>query len=310
MINIKEKNKALCFQDSTPKPLRLYMYKEVESDETPTGYTWRLFRVLDEEIILESANFTEGILEGEKFSLGSFVIPEMTIEWRNDGIRYKDFVCVPVQQIGDEYIGYEYIAYFNGYVAEETINTNGTTVKAKIKSLADKKMGISLNNIIPETDYDDEVAYIISQALENCGLISFDDKKDLMAFEYLAEKLKENFENAKITLSYFQAWEFSEILPKLTLKDLLKQSGEFLGCQVLISSKNKVNIEELKSDQSAFYEGIDFVKIPQVSDLTETPIYQPPYYMNLQYDKTPLLNENIALLYQSKIQALHSIVSF
>lgn len=372
MINVKEENKALCFQDSTSKPLSLYMYTKVESEESPTGYTWRLFRVLDEEIILESAKFDEGILEGGKFTLGSFVIPELNIEWRNDGIRYTGFVCIPVQQIGDEYI-----AYFNGYVEEETVNSNGTIVKAKIKSLMGEKLSISLYDIIQlsseplqtafindyevnmrtgpgvsygivgkysyeqveiisssineknelwyylkiistgdlgyiredfitiEEKYIEEVAYIISTALKRAGIISFDDWGNLSAEEYLAEKLKNNFENAKITFSHFKVWEYAKILSKLTLKDLLKQTGEFLGCQVLVSSKRKVEIEQLLSDQPGFYEGIDFVRILNLDNLSNSEICRPNHYININYDKTPLPNENLELDYNSKVMYMY-----
>ena len=102
MLDLSTENKALCFEDSTLKPLYIFIYYW-------QGEHWQYFTTIDKAIVMESMELDEGVLEGNNFELGSFVTHSMKVQWQNNGIRYKDMLAVPVQKIGDEYI-----AYFDG----------------------------------------------------------------------------------------------------------------------------------------------------------------------------------------------------
>lgn len=127
MIDMNSTNRELCFADSVEKPFYLYMYRPITTyvNGVPTT-TYKFYKKI-EDFDGESLTLTEGILEDSTFSFGSFVLPEITIRYANDGIRYKNMACIPVQKIGSEYV-----KYFEGFVKEETISDNGMTVEATI----------------------------------------------------------------------------------------------------------------------------------------------------------------------------------
>lgn len=282
MINLTNENKELCFADSTQKPLTLFMYYWIEDDSIASGGYWRLFTKIDEAIILESATITEGILDANNFKLGSMVIPEIEVQWRNYGLSYKNFLCIPVQQIGDEYI-----AYFNGSVVEENVSEDGLTVTAKICSNVYDRLEINLKSILVGWGTA-TFANLISNALGFAAALIINE-----------EDLISNFANASKEIPEFTEEELPEIV---SVKDLLEKSGEFLGAHILFKGKRKVLIEEMEQDiyGSLNFEPVEFVRIPNLKAISQSltdnnSVYKLPFYIDLKFDKS--LKPNYDILY-------------
>ena len=90
MLDLSTENKALCFEDSTPKPLYVFLYYWQGDSTHENGGYWKYFTTIDEAIVLESMEIDEGVLEGNSFQLGSFVTHSVKVQWQNNGISYKD----------------------------------------------------------------------------------------------------------------------------------------------------------------------------------------------------------------------------
>lgn len=252
MLNLSEENKSLCFSDSVSKPLYIFLYywQEVSQDSERTGY-WQYFKTIDDAIILESMSIDEGVLEGDTFELGSFVVPTIKVKWRNDGIRYKDLVAVPVQKIGTEYI-----AYFDGYISNEEVSNDGQTVSAEIVSFLGERLNIDVLGTVKGgnggTFYE-----MVQNALGQTA--------DIWIKGSETDELLKKFPNANTIITLDE-----NTLPKtLTASELLNQSGEFLGAHIVLKEKRIVNIDDMKRYEPVITPIIDFIRISNVDDIAK-----------------------------------------
>jgi len=260
MLDLSTENKALCFEDSTLKPIYIFLYYW-------QGEHWQYFTTIDNAIILESAETTEGVLEGNNFELGSFVVPSMKVQWQNNGIRYKDMVAVPVQKIGDEYI-----AYFDGYISSEEISQDGQTVSAEIVSFLGERLDIDvLENLKQATGT--TFANILQYSLSSNAGIWLDENKLLSSFANASAIINLN----------------TETLPQtLTANELLKQAGEFLGSHIVINEKRVVDIDDMKNYQPTRQPVIDFMRLANVDTVAENNIKPLP----IDYKRLPYIQFN------------------
>lgn len=266
MLDLSTENKALCFEDSTLKPLYIFLYYWQEDSLHQNGGWWQYFTTVDEAIVLESAEVTEGVLEGNNFELGSFVVPFMKVQWQNNGIRYKDMVAVPVQKIGDEYI-----AYFDGYISSEEISQDGQTVSAEIVSFLGERLDIDvLENLKQATGT--TFANILQYSLSSNAGIWLDENK-----------LLSGFGNANTIININ-----TETLPQtLTAKELLKQAGEFLGAHIVVKEKRVVDIDNMKTYQPSGLPIIDFIRFANVDTVANNQIKPlPSGYKRVEYIQT------------------------
>lgn len=260
MVELSTENKALCFEDSTKKPLKLFIYYPSQVGSGVSTHEWHYFTTIENAIILESAEIEEGILESSDFALGSFVIPQFKVKWNNDGIKYKNLACIPVQQIGDEYI-----AYFDGYIKTEELSYADNTVTATIVPFIDKALDIDVKPTLIDSDLlgNSNVAFVIHDALLYGDKIT---NPNISVDPYTLGQ--EYFENASLPLSAFA----TENLPdKITVSDFLKMCGEFLGANIKILGKRKVEIDDMPNYQfGGSYEipttEIEFVKLPNINN--------------------------------------------
>ena len=252
MLNFSEKNKALCFSDSVSKPLYIFLYywQEVSQDGVRTGY-WQYFKTIDEAIVLESMSIDEGILEGNTFELGSFIVPTIKVKWRNDGIRYKDMVAVPVQKIGAHYI-----AYFDGYISNEEISSDGQTISAENVSFLGERLNIDVLGKVKA--YNGGTFYeMVQNALGQTA--------DIWIKGSETDELLKKFPNANTVITLNE-----NTLPKtLTASELLKQSGEFLGAHIVLKEKRVVNIDNMTNYRPVVTPTIDFIRISNVDDIAK-----------------------------------------
>ena len=245
MLNLSEENKALCFSDSVSKPLYIFLYYWQE-----TGY-WQYFKTIDEAIVSESMSIDEGILEGNTFELGSFIVPTIKVKWRNDGIRYKDMIAVPVQKIGTQYI-----AYFDGYISNEEISSDGQTVSAEIVSFLGERLNIDVLGMVKA--YNGGTFYeMVQNALGQTA--------DIWIKGSEKDELLKKFPNANTIITLDK-----NTLPKtLTASELLKQSGEFLGAHIVSKEKRIVNIDDMTNYRPVGTPTIDFIRISNVDDIAK-----------------------------------------
>lgn len=269
MIGLSNENKALCFEDSTPKPLYIFLYIWVEDEGD--GY-YKFFKTIDnEDIILESATIDEGVLDGNYFTLGSFIAPKMKLRCYNDGLSHKDMLAVPVQKIGSQYI-----AYFDGYISSEEVVENGKTIELEISSFLSQRLDV---DVLPNLKAWDGFffAQMVYYALaDGAAITSNISPEDPIIFE-----------NQKKIIQLNQ----STLPDKLTVAELIKQVGEFLGANVILKEKRVVDFEEMKSYEPFHSAHINFIKLQNVETVNETQdnAYKLPYYISLYNDKTKRL---------------------
>ena len=270
MINITNENKELCFADSTPKPLYLYMLYWVEDNDYINGGYWKYFSVIKDAIILESAEIDEGFLDGNKFQLGSFVIPSMQVQWEYKGIKYEKFACIPVQQIG-EGDNAQYIAYFNGFVAEESVSEDGSIITAKIVPTIYNTIDLKITDIVENVSgfANSTFGYLLN-TFTNTSLtgIFIDD-----------EKLLNRFLNANRVIT-----DLSNFPQNMTVGELLKQAGEFLGAHIKFKGKRLFDISELDGPILEIYDEVEFVRISELNAVAFNEISPlPEEYIRVEY---------------------------
>lgn len=266
MVELSTENKALCFEDSTPKPLYIFLYVWVE-DEVD-GY-YKFFKIIDnDDIILESASIDEGVLEGNYFNLGSFVAPKMKLKCYNDGLSYENMLAIPVQKIGSQYI-----AYFDGYVSSEEIVENGKTVELEISSFLSQRLDVDILPNLRAWSGENFSTMTYFALADGAAITSNIGPENPIVFENQTKQISLNFNT----------------LPnKLTVGELIKQAGEFLGANVMLKEKRVVDFEEMKSYEPFHSAHINFIRLQDVETVTESQdnAYKLPYYISLYNDKT------------------------
>lgn len=298
MLDLSTENKALCFEDSTPKPLYVFLYYWQGDSTHENGGYWKYFTTIDEAIVLESMEIDEGVLEGNSFQLGSFVTHSVKVQWQNNGISYKDMIAVPVQQIGTQYI-----AYFDGIITKEEISENGQTVTAKISSLLSQKLDIDVLPTLKEQS-GTRLPIIVYHTLNNLGIDIRTDWAD-------------RFANADYTIFLND----STLPQKLALSEFLKQIGEFLGGHVIAQEKRVVdNLDDMTSYQPTGRLEIGFMRLSNVDTVAQSNIKPLPNgYKRLEYiqsngaqyiDTNFIPNENPRIVMTAKITSDDNIDLF
>ena len=270
MINLSDENKALCFADSTAKPLYLLMYRyegtEEFLDDVPKYIT-----TIKDAIILENFQLDEGVLDSNSFELGSCFVPSIKVQWSNDNMRYKDYFCTVVQQIGNQYV-----AYFDGYVAKEQISDDGSIVSAEIFSTLRDKVDV---DVAPHLDTFKigTVAQMVYQILGKIADIWIKDAEN--------DILEKQFPNSTIVIP-----TDTFVAPnKMTVLEFLKQVGEFLGAHVRLSEKRVVNsLEELQRDDVfPLLTKIEFIRLTNVDAVYQSAVSGlPTGYLSVPYLQT------------------------
>ena len=307
MLDLSAENKALCFADSTLKPLYIFIYYFQEEYLAPNGGHWQYFTTVDDAIVLESAEITEGVLEGDNFELGSFCCPSMKVQWRNNGISYKDMVAIPVQKIGDEYI-----AYFDGYISNEEISQDGQTVTAEINSFLTQRLDVSESTLKSLVDtlksYNGSTFYnMLQNALGQVAGIGIKGME--------TSELTKRFANANTTITLN-----NNTLPdKITVSELLKQAGEFLGAHIVVKEKRVVNIDDMINYQPSTMPIIDFIRFSNLNTALQSQTKSlPSGYKRLEYIQTngsqyintgyiPTKNTKIEMEFYNSAKSLNAI---
>lgn len=265
MLDLSTENKALCFEDSTLKPLYIFIYYWQSDSEHQNGGWWQYFTTIDKAIVMESMELDEGVLEGNGFELGSFVVHSLKVQWKNNGLRYKNMIAVPVQKIGNEYI-----AYFDGKITKEEISSDGQIVTAEISSLLNEKLDV---DVLPtlKSRTGSRLPLMVYHALNDLQIDVRTDWADMFA-------------NADYTI-----FLNDNTLPQtLTLSEFLKQIGEFLGCHIDTQEKRIINsLDDMVNYQPTGRLEIGFIRLANMDNIAQSNIKPlPSGYKRLEYIQT------------------------
>jgi len=124
---------ASFYDDSIAKELHLRFMQATGQTNANGIPTFELFELVENDRIeSESMSFTMGILEGTKFKLGSYVVPEMTVTFSYNGNRYKDkYVRVWLTQENDVTIH----GLIFGKVYQEILSENREKITVTIRNI-------------------------------------------------------------------------------------------------------------------------------------------------------------------------------
>lgn len=286
MVDLSAENKALCFQDSVEKPITVAIYDLVDNPDIEGETYYKIVkRITGEQIISESMQFNEGVIDSNTFEFGTFVLPQMTIQWAYEGERYLGKYCVVYQKIGTEYI-----VYMNGFIEKEKFTDNRRTISATISSILSQRLNANYAYIYNQYTTGEEI--VLSDFLQmvvTSGVFYCD-----------IEKTKAKFPALEIV-----KFKKRDNVTKILLSDFLNYVGNILGAHIKIS-KSKFTDEQnfIDTPQLGFFDKIEFIRIDNVIDMVYpsttlypsntlypllkttpvNPIYELPYFININYD--------------------------
>lgn len=283
MINLTSENKALCFKDSTEKPFFLALYRWEEDNEHIRGGRYKYWKTIEsEEIISESLEITDGCSENNEFSLGSYVAPSIKFQRRFDGIDLTNFVAIPVQKIGTQYI-----AYFDGYVSadenDSDTNISSVTVNSFLTELLNLDVKQAMSIYTSDTATADTVNNIIYGVLGSSSV-------GIYVTGLETDGISKQFKNSNMQFSF----KGEELPDKLTAQEFIKQAGEFLGAHIRLKEKRVLDtLDTLKTYEPTGNATIEFIRIapkalalPDISYIYSDNTLLPSNYKRIPYIDT------------------------
>lgn len=286
MVDLSAENKALCFQDSVEKPITVAIYDLVDNPDIEGNTYYKIVkRITGEQIISESMQFNEGVIDSNTFEFGTFVLPQIQIQWAYEGERYLGKYCVVYQKIGTEYV-----VYMNGFVEKEKFTNNRKTISATISSVLSQRLNANYAYIYNQYTTGEEVALSdFLQMVVTSGVFYCDIEKTKAKFSILG------------TAKFKKRDNVTQIL----ISDFLNFLGNVLGAHIKIS-KSKFTDEQnfIDTPQLGFVDKIEFIRIDNVIDMVYpsttlfpsstlfpllktqpvNPVYKLPYFIDIDYD--------------------------
>lgn len=225
------------YDDSVPKKINLFfMTPDTKSRNIAlTEYE----HITNDKIVMESANFTMGLLDGQKFNLGSYVLPEFSIKIRYDGKNYKGKVC----RVWLEFSGRTYGIIF-GKVYKEELSAQRDVLTIYISNIFSNAMNkkISYNSLFGSNE-------IITVERFYRNLLC----ETYIACDFFHNEMYELIENVVKDFSE-RFFEFNEIEihqleedETLEVSNIWKMLGEFVGAHLQISYPLVFNEQDGKS---------------------------------------------------------------
>lgn len=258
--DLTAENRALCFEDSVAKPIFLYLYRWFEDPIGESGGNYVFYKI-EEAIVSESMEYSEGLLEGEVLEFGSIVIPSMTIRWANPGESYKDMLVIPVQQIGTQYI-----KYFDGFIEKEEVSDDNLQVSGTIYPVMYKSMDEDLKPFLKDYDGGMSLCELIGTYLNGTHIWTHTDDilKDQPSASITVPSFANDVANVSKGKTVFDKYD------TFTVQDLLKAAGEFMGCAIRVKCKevlDSADLLSLKDIQPYPSTPIAFVDLPNTTNI-------------------------------------------
>lgn len=288
MVDLSAENKALCFKDSVEKPITVAIYDLVDNPDIEGDTYYKIVkRITGGQIISESMKFNEGVIDSNTFEFGTFVLPQMSIQWRYEGERYLGKYCTVYQKIGTEYI-----VYMTGTITQERFTNNRQAISATISSLLSERLNSNCASVYN--------GYAVGTEITFADFIGILIGSDVAPFFLDIEKTKLNF-------PFFGVGKFKIIsgIERILISELLNFVGNALGAHIKIAKhKFADETEFVNTPQLFFTDEIEFIRINNVIDLVypsqtlypssnlfplllkipKNPIYELPYYISVNYD--------------------------
>lgn len=262
MVDLSAENKALCFKDSVEKPITVAIYDLVDNPDIEGATYYKIVkRITGGQIISESMKFNEGVIDSNTFEFGTFVLPQMSIQWRYEGERYLGKYCTVYQKIGTEYI-----VYMTGTITQERFTNNRQAISATISSLLSERFNSNCASVYN--------GYAVGTEITFADFIGFLIGSDVAPFFLDIEKTKLNF-------PFFGVGKFKIIsgIGRILISELLNFVGNALGAHIKIAKhKFADETEFVNTPQLFFIDEIEFIRIDNVID------YELPYYISVNYD--------------------------
>lgn len=262
MVDLSAENKALCFKDSVEKPITVAIYDLVDNPDIEGDTYYKIVkRITGGQIISESMKFNEGVIDSNTFEFGTFVLPQMSIQWRYEGERYLGKYCTVYQKIGTEYI-----VYMTGTITQERFTNNRQAISATISSLLSERFNSNCASVYN--------GYAVGTEITFADFIGTLIGSDVAPFFLDIEKTKLNF-------PFFGVGKFKIIsgIGRILISELLNFVGNALGAHIKIAKhKFADETEFVNTPQLFFTDEIEFIRIDNVID------YELPYYISVNYD--------------------------
>ena len=247
------------YDDSILKKLNLFFLTPAISSNQMVLTEYE--HITNDKIVMESSNFTMGLLGGKKFNLGSYVIPDFSVKIRYDGKNYKGKLC----RVWLEFSGQTYGIIF-GKVYKEELSAQRDILTIYISNIFSEAMNkkIGYNTIFGENQtitVENFYRNLLCETYIACGFFR-DEMYQLI--ETIVEDFSERFfEFKKINIYKLDEDETLEI------SSIWKMFGEFVGAHIQISYPLVFNEQEGKSlDIKPSDANIKLVRIDNSLDLT------------------------------------------
>lgn len=261
-------NQAKCFEDSVSKPIFLFLYQWLDDPMGEFGGDWMFYKI-EETILSESMEYSEGILEGQTFEFGSIVMPQMSIQWKNPGESYKGMLCIPVQKIGTQYI-----KYFEGFIDNEEVSEDTLTVSGTLYPTIYYDMDWDLKPLLSNSDFGYDGGMTLAEFLNaylggnaRIDVSAEDTLRDQPASHIIVPSLIRDIEGTSKGKTAFDKYD------TFTVQQLLQTASAFMGCAVRIKCKEVLNQEDfnnLKNIQPYVHMPIAFVDLPNTRKALST----------------------------------------
>jgi hypothetical protein len=306
---VSEKGRELFLSDSIRKSLIVYIY------DANDNYIGNLVTTLgDESIVFESMKFDEGVLDGEKLVLGSYISKQISFDRIYDGVSYQNHRCVCVFQDYDENNEVvDRIVLLEGKIFSDVVSNDGNfasvTAYDFLYYFAEKDL--SVYSALP---FGENTAWGHIQRVCN----SLTTNTPYVFFPYVVVSGQANNDENEIVSIFPNAtsqinFNISET-EKYLFKDFLKHSAEFLGGYIRIPTRYLVsdvdmltwnfwiNFEYLPIDTS-------FEKVLPKENLypsnnifpgakSNRAIFELPYYINMKFVSQYLTPYNFMYIYK------------
>lgn len=303
------------YDNSVDKELHLYFMEQILDD--PLGPEYILYdHIQNDRVISESLSLTIGILEGQQFRLGSYVIPEMQVQVVYNDKRYRDkFVRVWVNDKPTSAIDNptKHGLIF-GRVYRETLSKDRTILTLTIRNVLYQAFNTEVDyndtffkDILGESTYSQitirdfyshllKYTYAYALSLYNSRIIDtidIDDNLDEidMMFPVAEDNLIFRLQENK-TFTLAQIWHYFGEYLGVHFKISNPNYSNYNPTSAYVTIGNDINIGLIRTDyimplypNEDVYPGNVPARLPGVRYEVKNNTTSLPYYISFEYDE-------------------------
>lgn len=225
------------YDDSIQKKINLFFLTPTISSRQMVLTEYE--HITNDKIVMESARFTMGLLDGKKFNLGSYVIPDFSVKIRYDGKNYKGKLC----RVWLEFSGQTYGIIF-GKVYKEELSAQRDILTIYISNIFSEAMNkkIGYNSIFGENQtitVDEFYGNLLCETYIACGVFNNEMYQPI-------ESIVKDFSERFLEFKGIEVYKLDED-ETLEISSIWKMLGEFVGAHIQISYPLVFNEQDGKS---------------------------------------------------------------